>query len=324
MGAKRVAAVMALLAGLGLAAARANDSTAVIESGDLQITANPDIAMVAEELFVSAKEVRVAYRFHNASQRPIDTLVAFPLPDITVGEDVQYDVESGEAENFIGFEASAGERRLAPALNLRATRHGVDRTGLLAAHGLPVLPFGDLYDRLERLRPDARAALEAADLVDWHTSFGAGGKPLPNAHWTARAAFHWRQRFPAGETVAVGHRYRPVAGVTFFSQHTLDDPRMRRTYCMEDDFLRAARNRLAQSPGGMVRVIHYVLTTANNWRGPIGEFRLVVDKGAPENLVSLCRGGIRKTGATTFEFRARNFVPKDDLKVLIIESAPRG
>ena len=65
-----------------------------------------------------------------------------------------------------------------------------------------------------------------------------------------------------------------------------------------------------------------VLTTGANWRSPIGEFRLVVDKGRPENLVSFCGQGVRKISPTRFETIRTNWRPDRDLKVLIV--APSG
>ena len=297
----------------------ANDSTAILRAGDLQLTFNPDIAMLAEELTISAREISVSYRFRNASRRDIETLVAFPLPVIQVGEDTQYDVPQADAENFLDFRLLVDGQPVMPKLELRAHRFGVDQTKLLAELGLPLLPFGDLYARLEKLGKGAKQRLEHAGLADWHTSFGAGNTPLPNPHWRVRAAFYWQQRFPAGETVAISHRYRPVAGMSFFGEHVLSNAGLQRDYCMDDAFLRAARGLIERGEQAMVRELHYVLTTANNWRGTIGEFRLVIDKGKPRNLVSLCRDGIKKTGPTTFEYRSKEFVPQNDLKVLIIE-----
>ena len=59
--------------------------------------------------------------------------------------------------------------------------------------------------------------------------------------------------------------------------------------------------------------------TPSNWRSPIGDFRLVVDKGKPGNLVSFCEDGVRKISPTQFEVRRKNWRPTRDLHVLIIE-----
>ena len=66
------------------------------------------------------------------------------------------------------------------------------------------------------------------------------------------------------------------------------------------------------------RRIAYVLTTGANWAGPIGDFHLTVDKGAPDSLVSFCADGVKKIGPTLFEVRHANFTPTRDLHVLIL------
>jgi hypothetical protein len=63
----------------------------------------------------------------------------------------------------------------------------------------------------------------------------------------------------------------------------------------------------------------YVLTSGANWAGPIRDFRLVVDKGNPDSLVSFCGEGVKKLDATRFELRRKNFKPTTDLNVLIVD-----
>ena len=93
-------------------------------------------------------------------------------------------------------------------------------------------------------------------------------------------------------------------------------------YCTDAAFI-AALDRLNKNPrneaGLPDRRIEYVLTTGANWAKPIGDFRLVVDKGKPGNLVSFCETGIRKISPTQFEVRHRNWRPTRDLNVLIVE-----
>jgi hypothetical protein len=64
--------------------------------------------------------------------------------------------------------------------------------------------------------------------------------------------------------------------------------------------------------------VDYILTTGANWAEPIGEFRLVVDKGSSSNLVSFCGEGVRKISSTRFEIRRRNYTTTRDLSVLIL------
>lgn len=300
--------------------AQSNDSSAKLETGGLRLTNSHDIAMEAEELFLSFDEVRVRYRFRNLSKRDVVTLVAFPLPDISVGEDANYSVESDDPENFLRFEVRVDGSKVTPSLELRATLNGLDQTALLRRHGISILPFGDrFYTSLEAIPKTARSELEQAGVVDWRSAWGANDVPLPSPHWTAHATYYWKQRFPAGKTIEVTHRYRPVPGVSFYGEHLFQSADLGDTYCMDAGFRKAMKKLFARKPNGLMRELHYVLTTGANWSGPIGDFRVTIDKGKPGNLISLCIDGIRKTGPTTFEMRAKDFVPERDLKILLLE-----
>ena len=89
-------------------------------------------------------------------------------------------------------------------------------------------------------------------------------------------------------------------------------------YCADDAFHAGARRMRARGLYLTETWIDYILTTGANWAEPIGDFRLVVDKGAAANLVSFCGEGVRKIGPTRFEMRRRNFTPTRDLSVLIL------
>ncbi len=65
--------------------------------------------------------------------------------------------------------------------------------------------------------------------------------------------------------------------------------------------------------------LDYILSSGANWRGPIRDFRLVIDKGKADSLVSFCMDGVRKISPTQFEVRKTNFEPRRDLPVLIVE-----
>ncbi len=53
-------------------------------------------------------------------------------------------------------------------------------------------------------------------------------------------------------------------------------------------------------------------------RRTIENFKLTIDKGSPDNLVSFCGKGVKKVGPTTFEMTARDFWPERDLDILIL------
>ena len=63
-----------------------NDSSAELAAGGLVFTKNLNVEMQSEDLYLSAKEVRVRYRFFNKSDSDVVTTVAFAMPDIPLDE----------------------------------------------------------------------------------------------------------------------------------------------------------------------------------------------------------------------------------------------
>ncbi len=63
-----------------------------------------------------------------------------------------------------------------------------------------------------------------------------------------------------------------------------------------------------------------MLKTANNWKGPIGRFRLTLDKLKPANAISLCwDGALKRTGPATFEAMRDGFAPARDIELLVLQ-----
>jgi hypothetical protein len=317
----------ACLALFGWAAgAAANDSTAELSAGGLVLSSSPDIRMVAEDLSVSLREIRVAYRFLNTAPRDVSTVVAFPLPDLTGAPDANIALPEAESDNFVGFATRVNGAPVATEVERRVLAAGIDRTDRLRQLGIPLHPLSPETQRaLDALPRERWADLVALGLVavDSYDDTGQGMKDHAVPRWTLKTTYHWRQTFPAGREITVEHSYRPVVGRSVVTplafpafRREADFARYQASYCMDSDFLSAAR-RVADSHPGEARIA-YVLTTGANWAGPIGDFRLVVDKGHPSNLVSFCGEGVRKISPTRFEMRKRDFTPAKDLGILII------
>jgi hypothetical protein len=330
------ALVLATLA-LPLPAA-ANDSTAELAAGGLAFVRSEAVEMRSEDLSISSSEVAVRYRFFNRSDEDVVSLVAFPLPDITVaGPDDNIAVPTDNPERPIAFMTIADGKPVAVSVEQRAIAYGIDRTELLRSLGIPLAPhLPSTNDILDRLPPDKWEELIRAGIaeISEYDDDGTGMKRHLEARWTLRTTFYWEQRFPAGAETIIEHRYAPSVGQsvgTMLGQPgAAKSPELRGTiakYCVDQPFL-AAAERAAKAAAKSDRWlgeerISYVLTTGANWAGPIGAFRLVVDKGRPDNLVSFCGSGVRKIGPTQFELRKTDFVPTEDLHVLIL-TAPEG
>ena len=63
-----------------------------------------------------------------------------------------------------------------------------------------------------------------------------------------------------------------------------------------------------------------MITSGGNWAGPIGDFRLVIDKEDAKTLVSFCGDGVRKISPTQFEQDIKNYTPTRDIDVLFLRT----
>ena len=330
--------------GVGLAAliaaaaaatgAMANDSSAELATGGLVLTKNPAIEMRSEDLFISTKAVRVRYVFANTSAKDVTILVAFPMPDVTIeGLDDNIVVPSQSPTNLLGFVTTVDGQPVQAQVEQKALKNGVDITAYLKGLGIPLAPhLRSTNDRLDKLPKAVQDALVARTLaIPDDYDDGHGMEHHLSATWTLKTTYYWRQTFPAGRSINVEHNYTPSVGGTAGTQW--GDPTFvgtalytqgRQRYCIDDDFLAAATKAKASitatSTNGYMteQRIDYVLTTGANWKSPIGDFHMTIDKGATANLVSFCGTGVAKINPTQFEVHYTNFTPTKDVAILLL------
>ena len=321
---KIVQYALALVALFAPTPALADDSSASLAAGGLVFTKQADIRMAVEDLRISPKEVRVRYEFVNDGKTDVQTVVAFPMPDIDVRE-FWYEplgTTLDQTPNFMGFALTVDGRQVDAKPDERAVLDGKDVTAQVKAAGLPINIAGSkLVDRIDHLSPASRKSLAASGLIEID---GTEAHP----HWIAKTSFWWHQMFPAGKTVVIAHRYQPVTGQSFFGAEDLSGKdggsRSARDFCIDEPTASAIEAKIAKldKNGAYLQAFttEFVLKTANNWKGPIGHFHLTLDKLKPANALSLCwDGGLKKTGATTFESTRENFAPARDIKLLVLQ-----
>jgi hypothetical protein len=329
-----------LLAAAACGSASANDSTAELTTGGLILTKSADIEMRSEDLYVSPRKIRVSYRFYNASPTDVTTLVAFPMPDITVADvGARVTLPTSEPQNLLGFSTSVdGVPVEARVLQKVLARGGIDRTADLERLEVPLAPHLPSTDKaIAKLPRAAWEELRRLGLADIE-EYSAGRsmrKARPSPRWTLQTTYYWEQTFPAGEEVAIEHSYRPSIGRS--AQTMVGDREAMqeawyeayaRKYCIDEAFIAAAeraRNAARMKYGAPFseKRISYRLSTGSNWAQPIGRFRLVVDTGRAANLVSFCGEEVRRIGPTRYEARKDDFSPDRDLHVLILEPSRR-
>ena len=334
--ARHAAALLAAAALVLPATAPANDSEAEWALGGLALKQNDAISMDAEDLYVSAEAIRVNYTYTNHSDAAQKVLVSFPIPALP-GNNPGW-VEYGSFPDWkeLQFSTTVDGKPAKWDVAERAVAGGKDVTALVKAEKFPLAWYQDseFIEKIGALPPAEVKRLAALGLVKRAEGEEWGGNGwMPG--WQVQYHITREQTFPAHATVRVAHRYTPLAGGSVggvlhaFAQGELADVRAayEKKYCIDKAFLSGVDKRQKQETarhgeggsGSAETWIGYVLSSGANWRGPIGDFRLVVDKGKPDNLVSFCMDGVKKISPTQFEVRKKNYEPDRDLNVLIVQ-----
>lgn len=108
--------------------ALANDTMAEVKTGGLIFAQSDDVSMAEEDLFISASEVRVDYVFENSSDKDVESLVAFPMPDITGQVDNNSAISDYDSDNFLHFSTVQDGRPITAKLQQRVVSLGIDVT----------------------------------------------------------------------------------------------------------------------------------------------------------------------------------------------------
>lgn len=317
------------LAALASGASLANDSVAEMAVGGLVLKQTDDIDIVSEHLYVSEERIRVRYVFRNRRPTDVSVTVAFPMPDRDLAEPAE-----GDTSWPSDFATRVNDASVAMQVERRAVHGGADHSATLAELGIPIagdniaVAAEEAIDRLPRAQQDWLVAMGLVQVHEYET--GEGVRRAFSPRWRVKETWFWEQVFPAGRDLVVEHEYTPAVGGSIDSLLALRDLRElpeNRGYfddfCVEPSFVAAVDRLLdrARTDRPIMlseRRVRYVLTTGANWASPIGEFRLVVDKGSPDNLVSFCGSGLRRISPTQFEMRRSHWRPDRDLAVLIV------
>jgi hypothetical protein len=309
----------------------ANDSSAELSVGGLVFTRSADVSMESEELRITPEIITVRYRFLNQTPNPVALTVAFPLPDIDLSEAENYAFPTSDPVNFVGFETKIDGKPVNFTVHQQAFLGDKDISATLRRLDVPLLPIGAGQARLAELPQQTRDKLINEGLLVQSGSDDKG-QPLFDATWTVKTSMVRQQTFPPNKPVLVEHRYKTSLGVGFDTilrrglrqNKAMENEveRYRMQYCITPDFY-ASVDKLAGSAEGNVanvqeRRISYVLKTGANWAGPIKDFRVAIDKGKPDRLVSFCGENVKKISPTVFEMTAKDFTPDKDLRILLI------
>ena len=335
------AAMAAVLA----APAFANDGFGGLSATGLQFDQTGVVQMLKEDLYISLEKIKVAYVFRHIGDEDLTGEIIFPLPPISLAATFESEFaipeDQMDKDNLVGFTAKVDGKPVKVKVDRIAVIEpdydenrpqsasydtpGKDITATLKKYGIPTtLRWETASAALKKLPQKAKDDLAAQKIA----SFEDGGDAYPM--WSIIERYHWTQTFAAGKDVKIEHSYDGAFPGGIFIWKKKIEPgdyqaELVKKYCVDDGTGKAIYKALREqgegadkSAVGMAYYIDYVLTTANTWAGPIGEFKLTLDKGNAKNVISLCIDGIKKTGPTTFVSEKKNFTPKDDLSILLV------
>lgn len=307
---------------LGAFSAKADDTIATLAAGGLVPVKSTQIVMESEDLEISVHTITVRYIFENTSDKDIDALIEFPLPDLEggIGHFNSVDIPDEKRLNFLDFRILCNSKPVGAKVEARGFFKNRDITARLHAAGLPVsAQYDKALPAIEKLAPATRKQLEHEGLIDPDELV---------ANWTERIKFYWKQHFPAHGQVALVQTYRPSVGGGYFWPGSGDGTLSVRDYCANTkSFQRIAELQKLAQPDKMhgtvitlyEREIDFILTTGNNWSGPIRHFRLLVKSDSRQDIVLTCMPGLKRIGPTRYQLTRTNFHPSSDLKLLILQ-----
>lgn len=307
---------------------RANDSAAELSIGGLRFARSPNVEMLSEDLKISLDHITVRYEFMNTSAAPVTLTVAFPLPDIDLSEGENISFPSNDPLNFVGFETKIDGTPIKFKTDQRAFVGDKEVTAQLRDLKVALLPLGSQQFRPQDL-PSAVRSKMASDGLLMPAGSDERGRPLYSPGWIVKTAVVRDQTFLPGKTVVVEHSYRPSIGSsidTILRKPLRQDKalakeleRYRTVYCVNDELFRELDRIASNSQNGpkiQERRISYILKTGANWGAPIRQFRLSIEKGG--SVVSFCPGKLTPVARQALEFRAVNFTPDQDIKLLFV------
>ncbi len=301
--------------------AKADDGLAAIQNGVITFSKTDDIVMQEETLILSIDRIKATFTFLNISAKAQDLLIAFPIPDIDTATNDGLDIPVKDNDNFVGFQTKVDGKTVSQGLEIRAfLPDGKEVTGILKTHEIPLVrPYWTLVDSLKALPEDTQRQLIAAGAIE-----GEVGDVSPR--WIAKSKFFFGQTFLPGTPVRIEHAYKPsldISKMSFYSADMAPSPEQIATYCLtpaiaSEITVREAKAAQSVHPHMAQYSIGYILSTAKTWAGPIGRFRLIVEKQNENQIASFCLP-LQQTSPTRYEMERQDFVPDRDLDVVFFE-----
>lgn len=309
--------------------ANANDTIARVGAGGISFLQTDKIAMVQETLEISTKAVHVRYRFRNDTKQNIQATIAFPMPPY--GWNPGLSAVDENIRPLESFKLHVNGQPVPTRLHRAAVIGARDVTAQLRGIGLSE---SQIFETFGGCNAKEAGVIECNLTKAQETAIanlrGINDRLIP---WKVAETAYWDQMFPAGIDVEIEHQYPPFVGMAYSALlqgryvdleiPTASWEKNPKEACLDEGTRQAIIKRIrTHVKRGMLPVwvnlhdVEYILGTGRNWKGPIRDFKLVIRKDSPDQLVSLCfPGRPKRVDPLTIEFSHSNFTPQDKLVV---------
>lgn len=296
--------------------AYANDTSGtVLPTGGVVFEKQDGIKMKTEALYIRPGQIEVNYLFENTTGKDITTQVFFPLPQMPAVEIFP----QGALAHDYEFKLWVNNKPVKYEKNWTILSGETDITALV-----PVLFYteeeiiseAELDRRVEMLQPKERQPFIDKNILKygWILDPARGevqAWEMTDA-WQKQLSYSWQQTFPAGKTVSVRHTYVPTAMTT--NVGTPFSKCIDKNSKKYQDFVFIPKNERTYSWQHLDAqdYVEYILTTANNWQGPIENFNLLVE--SPLKSVG-CFDGEAFYGGPYVAVNRQKYTPEWDISV---------
>jgi len=303
---RRIAAAICLPILLGMTSfAQANGALAEFPAGGVVFKPTKDISIAREDLEIGWDRIRVRYLFRSTGSAPIEATIGFPMAKVP--QDDSPDGFQNDSRNYMDFSVTVNGEPLEAQLHEFAWLGETNITSNLREMGVPVFAATpDLFVQLANLPEATVAALKAENLA-----LEEGPWLIPQ--WLYQSVYEWKQRFEPGIT-EVEVSYAPRFGASNEYSPYYPGGEFAADYCIDEAFEQKLAGHGSPYGAGAPFTVGYILTTARNWNGPIGEFNLKIANR--DSLATFCVPDGLAPGDGADSWHARDFVPQSDLKVL--------
>lgn len=295
----------------------ANDTAGtILPTGGVVFEKQDGIKMQVEALYIRPKQIEVNYLFENTTDKDITTQMFFPLPEMPAVEEYLGD----EAHDY-KFKLWVNGKTKPYQTHWTVTQNDKDITNdvsILFYRPEEVITDQQLAKRIQSLPEETRQKLQDKKIIEWDWMLDRdkgeiqNWKMQDNADWKKQISYSWQQTFPAHKTISVRHTYQPT--LIYTNVGTPFSECINQESEQYQEFVYVPENE-QESPWGHLNArdyLEYILTTANNWQGPIENFNLLVE--SPLKSVG-CFDGEEFYGEKYYAINRQNYTPEWDLSV---------